>query len=137
MTIRVTTYLDENLVKKMDRYENKSKLVKEALNMYFINEDYFLSKKKEIENNIEDYKYKLDNERIKLEKIEQEIEMINKRKNIRPEGYLKSVSILRCLPDVNEEDLLFQAERLSVDAGQLKEWLWFDGFYEDIFKKSP
>ena len=133
MTIRVTTYLDEDIAKKMDRYENKSKLVKDALNMYFINKDYFLSKKKIVENTIRDYEYKLENEKFKLKLIEKEIEDIDRRKNNRPNDYQKVVYTLKALPNITDKDLEFQAEQLHVDVGQLKEWLWFDGYFKDIF----
>lgn len=46
MSNRMTVYLDDKIINQVKRYENKSKLVNEALNMYFINEDYFISKRK-------------------------------------------------------------------------------------------
>ncbi|MBE6486637.1 MAG: hypothetical protein E7Z85_07360 [Methanosphaera stadtmanae] len=79
MAERLTVYLDENITNKMKRYANKSKLVKEALNMYFINKDYFLSEKKVAENNIKEYNFKLEKEKIKLERIEKQIEEIDKK----------------------------------------------------------
>ena len=50
MSVRVTTYLDNYTEKKLDKYENKSKLMKEALNMYFFNKDYFMTQEKVVEN---------------------------------------------------------------------------------------
>ena len=135
MTIRTTVYLDENTAKKLDRYDNKSKLVKEALNMYFINGDYFISKQKVVENNIRDYEYKLDNEKYKLELIKRQIREIEKRKNNRPRDYVKSVCVLKSLSDVSEDDLKFQAEKLRVDVGEFKEWLWFDGYLDEIYNQ--
>lgn len=133
MAIRITTYLDENIVKKLDRYENKSKIVKEALNMYFVNKDYFTTKQHVVENNIQNLEFQLENERFKLELIKKQIEDIEKRKNDRPRDYIKSVYTLKCLPNLSEDDLLFQSRKLKVDVGQLKEWLWLDGYYEEIF----
>ena len=136
MTIRTTVYLDENIAKKLDKYGNKSKLVKEALNMYFINEDYFISKKRIAENNIKDYEYKLDNEKYNLKLIKKQIDEINKRKNNRPKNYIKSVYTLQRLSDVSEEDLKFQADKLHVDVGEFKEWLWFDGYLKEIYNQE-
>ena len=35
MTTRVTVYLDNDIAKKLDKFENKSRIIKEALNIYF------------------------------------------------------------------------------------------------------
>ncbi len=133
MSERVTAYLDEDIVKKLDRYENKSKLVKEALNMYFVNMEYFKSQKKIIENNIKELELRLNSENIRLELVKKHIDEIDKRRKDRPKDYIKTVSTLKCLPDVSDEDIIFQAQRLNVDAGQLKEWLWHDGYHDEIF----
>ena len=133
MKVRVTTYLDEELAKKLDKYDNKSKIVKESLNMFFINKDYFIPKQQIVENNIKNLKFQLDTEELKLKHIKNQIAEIDKRKDDRPKDYIKSVYTLKCLPDVSEDDLKFQAERLNVNIGQLKEWLWLDGHYKEIF----
>lgn len=133
LTVRVTAYLDEDIAKKLERYENKSKLVKEALNMYFINKEYFKQQQRIIENNIKEIELRLNSEKIKLELVMKQIDEIDKRRKDRPKNYINSVCTLKCLPDVSDEDISFQAERLHVDRGQLKEWLWIDGYYDEIF----
>ena len=130
----MTVYLDDKIINQVKRYENKSKLVNEALNMYFINEDYFISKKKMLENSIQDYEFKLDNKKIELNLVEKQMEFLEKRKNNRPKNYMMSVYTLKTIKDVTDDDLEFQAERLNVDVGQLKEWLWIDGHYDEIFE---
>lgn len=134
MSNRMTVYLDDKIINQVKRYENKSKLVNEALNMYFINEDYFISKKKMLENSIQDYEFKLDNKKIELNLVEKQMEFLEKRKNNRPKNYMMSVYTLKTIKDVTDDDLEFQAERLNVDVGQLKEWLWIDGHYDEIFE---
>lgn len=134
MSNRMTVYLDDKIINQVKRYENKSKLVNEALNMYFINEDYFISKKKMLENSIHDYEFKLDNKKIELNLVEKQMEFLEKRKNNRPKNYMMSVYTLKTIKDVTDDDLEFQAERLNVDVGQLKEWLWIDGHYDEIFE---
>lgn len=134
MSNRMTVYLDDKIINQVNRYENKSKLVNEALNMYFINEDYFISKKKMLENSIHDYEFKLDNKKIELNLVEKQMEFLEKRKNNRPKNYMMSVYTLKTIKDVTDDDLEFQAERLNVDVGQLKEWLWIDGHYDEIFE---
>lgn len=135
MSVRVTTYLDNDTAKKLDKYENKSKLMKEALNMYFFNKDYFMTQEKVVENNIKELEFKLENEKCRLNLIRKQMDEIDRRKSDRPKNYTKSVYTLKALPDVTQEDISFQAELLKVDAGQLKEWLWIDGYYEEIFYK--
>lgn len=134
MSNRMTVYLDDKIINQVKRYENKSKLVNEALNMYFINEDYFISKKKMLENNIQDYEFKLDNKKIELNLVEKQMKFLEKRKNNRPKNYMMSVYTLKTIKDVTDDDLEFQAKRLNVDVGQLKEWLWIDGHYDEIFE---
>lgn len=134
MSNRMTVYLDDKIINQVKRYENKSKLVNEALNMYFINEDYFISKKKMLENSIQDYEFKLDNKKIELNLVEKQMEFLEKRKNNRPKNYMMSVYTLKTIKDVTDDDLEFQAERLNIDVGQLKEWLWIDGHYDEIFE---
>lgn len=134
MSNRMTVYLDDKIINQVKRYENKSKLVNEALNMYFINEDYFISKKKMLENSIHDYEFKLDNKKIELNLVEKQMEFLEKRKNNRPKNYMMSVYTLKTIKDVTDDDLEFQAERLNIDVGQLKEWLWIDGHYDEIFE---
>ncbi len=134
MSNRMTVYLDDKIINQVKSYENKSKLVNEALNMYFINEDYFISKKKMLENSIQDYEFKLDNKKIELNLVEKQMEFLEKRKNNRPKNYMMSVYTLKTIKDVTDDDLEFQAERLNIDVGQLKEWLWIDGHYDEIFE---
>lgn len=134
MSNRMTVYLDDKIINQVKRYENKSKLVNEALNMYFINEDYFISKKKMLENSIHDYEFKLDNKKIELNLVEKQMKFLEKRKNNRPKNYMMSVYTLKTIKDVTDDDLEFQAEKLNVDVGQLKEWLWIDGHYDEIFE---
>lgn len=66
--------------------------------------------------------------------VEKQMEFLEKRKNNRPKNYMMSVYTLKTIKDVTDDDLEFQAERLNVDVGQLKEWLWIDGHYDEIFE---
>ena len=50
--------------------------------MYFINEDYFISKKKMLENSIQDYEFKLDNKKIELNLVEKQMEFLEKERII-------------------------------------------------------
>ena len=133
LNVRTTIYLDKNLAKKVEKYDNKSKLVKEALNMYFLNKDYFLSKKSIVEDDIHDLKYKLERKKKELEFIDKQLTRINKKSKERPAGYINAVNTLRCLSDVSDDDLDFQAKRLFVHPNDFKEWLCVDGYYEEIF----
>ena len=80
MTIRVTTYLDNVNARKKQKYENKSRLFKNALNMYLINKDYFLTKEKPVENHAKDYKFKLEKEKYKFDLNRNQLEKIDRRK---------------------------------------------------------
>ena len=135
MAKRITIYVDNETAHKLDEYDNKSKVIKEALNTHFLNKDYFISKKKKIERNIKEIKYQLEQENHDLQILEKQIKRIEKKEHERPKNYNKAVSTLKSLPDVNEEDLRFQAKRLNIDASKLKGWLWLDGDYEEIFRK--
>ncbi|WP_323737517.1 hypothetical protein PXD04_11415 (plasmid) [Methanosphaera sp. ISO3-F5] len=131
---RMTFYLDEKNAESLKELENKSRIVNEALRMYFLNKEVLVKKQVKIENNIRELEAQLENERAVLANVMDEIMNIENNDNIRPENYLKTVSILRTLPDVQEEDLIFQAERLNVSVIQLKRWLCMDGFMEDILE---
>lgn len=133
MTTRVTVYLDNDIAKKLDKFENKSRIIKEALNMYLFSEETFISKEKVAENEIKETEFKLKNQKYVLDLIRKQLKKIRELKDNRPDDYLKSVNILKSLPDVSNEDLKFQAELLNVDAMQLKEWLWYDVHYDEIF----
>ena len=105
------------------------------MNVYLNDQDYFINEKSLVENRIKDYEYKLDNEKSKLDSIEKEIEKINKITEKRPDGYLNAVNTLKSLPNVTDSDLAFQAEKLHVDAGALKEFIWTDGYFNEVFRK--
>ncbi|MBR0472982.1 MAG: hypothetical protein IJI98_09835 [Methanosphaera sp.] len=131
---RMTFYLDEKNAESLKELENKSRIVNEALRMYFLNKEVLVKKQVKIENNIRELEAQLENERAVLANVMDEIMNIENNDNIRPENYMKTVNILRTLPDVQEEDLIFQAERLNVSVIQLKRWLCLDGFMEDILE---
>ena len=131
---RMTFYLDEKNAESLKESENKSRIVNEALRMYFLNKEVLVKKQVKIENNIRELEAQLENERAVLANVMDEIMNIENNDNIRPENYMKTVNILRTLPDVQEEDLIFQAERLNVSVIQLKRWLCLDGFMEDILE---
>ena len=130
----MTFYLDEKNAESLKELENKSRIVNEALRMYFLNKEVLVKKQVKIENNIRELEAQLENERAVLANVMDEIMNIENNDNIRPENYMKTVNILRTLPDVQEEDLIFQAERLNVSVIQLKRWLCLDGFMEDILE---
>lgn len=136
MAKRITTYLDNYTMKNLNHYDNKSEVVKKALHMYFNDKEHYLYQKKEIENRIHDYEFKITQEKIKLDYVEREIERIDKI-NKRPELYEKAVETLIIMDDVTDYDIAFQAERLKVTVSQLKRWLYDDGYYERIFSPEP
>ena len=133
MAKRITLYFDNETAHKLDEYDNKSKLVNEALNMYFLNKKHYMNQEKKLRNNIKELKVRLDHENQELQMVEKQIKRIEKKERERPKNYNKAVSTLKCLPDANNEDLCFQAKRLNIDVAKLKGWLWLDGYYEEIF----
>lgn len=133
MRKRITFYVDNETSHKLNEYDNKSKLVNEALNMYFLNKEHYMNQEKKLRNNIKELKVRLDHENQELQMVEKQIKRIEKKERERPKNYNKAVSTLKSLPDANNEDLCFQAKRLNIDVAKLKGWLWLDGYYEEIF----
>ena len=132
MNTRTTFYLDKTLVKRLDMYENKSKIVKEALYAYLSNEKYVKSRILEVENNIADLECQLKNEKTKLELHKGQLNEIRQKKSERPVGYKDSVATLKRMQNVTEEDMIFQAKKLAVNPGMLRQWLCDDGYYDKI-----
>ncbi len=132
ITTRVTTYLDSETANKLNEYNNKSKVVKEALIMYFSNKNLLISKHEKVSQKIEQLEQKLTYEKEQLKKIEEQIHEADKKRKYRPEDYENSIKTLKSLNNVSIDDLRYQADILGVDVLKFKEWLLEDGLYDKL-----
>ncbi|MBQ6220656.1 MAG: hypothetical protein IJJ47_13070 [Methanosphaera sp.] len=132
ITTRVTTYLDSETANKLNEYNNKSKVVKEALIMYFSNKNLLISKHEKVSQKIEQLEQKLTYEKEQLKKIEKQIHEADKKRKYRPEDYENSIKTLKSLNNVSIDDLRYQADILGVDVLKFKEWLLEDGLYDKL-----
>lgn len=133
MAKKITIYVHDENSEKLKEYKNKSSIINEALNLYFSNKTYFLSKKAMIEEQRKMYLYKVKLENIKLKECEKHLKEIEEKYSRRPKEYEESVRILKITKDVTLDDVQYQAKRLGVDTTQFKTWLLNDGHYEEIF----
>lgn len=132
ITTRVTTYLDSETANKLNEYNNKSKVVKEALIMYFSNKNLLISKHEKVSQKIEQLEQKLTYEKEQLKKIEKQIHEADKKRKYRPEDYENIIKTLKSLNNVSIDDLRYQADILGVDVLKFKEWLLEDGLYDKL-----
>lgn len=133
---RLTFYTNDETLNKLNKCENRSKVITEAINTYFLNKEVYVKKEDQIEQKIKELETQIEKEKIELTRVRKKIRDIEKKNNSRPKDYMKAVGTLKILPDVRKEDIKFQAKRLNVSVKQLENWLSMDGHMEEIFKKD-
>ncbi len=131
----MTFYTDDKTLNKLNNCENRSKVITEAIKMYFLNKEVYVKKEEQILNKIKELEAQMEKEKLELTRVRKKIWNIEKN-NSRPKDYMKAVSTLKILPDVRKEDIKFQAKRLNVSVKQLENWLYEDGHMEEIFRKD-
>lgn len=136
MSKKITVYIhDENLY-KLEEYKNKSKIINLALNMLFQNRIFFESKKHQVLVNQQELEYKHKMNEILIEEYDKIIEEIEEKTKFRPERYEETVHTLRNMKDVKTYDLIYQAELLDISPEKYRGWLLDDGYYKEIFLKE-
>ena len=133
---RLTFYTNDETLKMLNDCENRSKVITEAINTYFLNKEVYVKKEEQIEQKIKELEAQMEKEKIELTRVRKKIRDIEKKDNSRPKDYMKAVGTLKILPDVRKEDIKFQAKRLNVSVKQLETWLSEDGYMEEIFSKD-
>lgn len=136
MSKKITVYIhDENLY-KLEEYKNKSKIINLALNLLFENKIFFESKKHQVLVNQQELEYKHEMNKILIEEYDKIIREIDEKTNYRPKDYEKTVKTLKNMKDVKTYDLIYQAEILGVSTEKYRGWLIDDGYYKEIFLKE-
>ena len=133
---RLTFYTNDETLKMLNDCENRSKVITEAINTYFLNKEVYVKKEEQIEQKIKELEAQMEKEKIELTRVRKKIRDIEKKDNSRPKDYMKAVGTLKILPDVRKEDIKFQDKRLNVSVKQLETWLSEDGYMEEIFSKD-
>ncbi len=133
----MTNYTEKKLIRlNEDQYqflnaqENASGLIRELIEQYRSGGNTLYKQKTKIEKELHEAKAHVVDLKLQLDAINQEIEDMETRQSLRPEGYDDSVNRLLSMAIISQDDLKYQAELLNVDVLLFKRWLFDDGFFD-------
>lgn len=133
----MTNYTEKKLIRlNEDQYqflnaqENASGLIRELIEQYRSGGNTLYKQKTKIEKELHEAKAHVVDLKLQLDAINQEIEDMETRQSLRPEGYDDSVERLLRMAIISQDDLKYQAELLNVDVLLFKRWLFDDGFFD-------
>ena len=133
----MTNYTEKKLIRlNEDQYqflnaqENASGLIRELIEQYRSGGNTLYKQKTKIEKELHEAKAHVVDLKLQLDAINQEIEDMEARQSLRPEGYDDSVERLLRMAIISQDDLKYQAELLNVDVLLFKRWLFDDGFFD-------
>lgn len=121
--------LDEELDSFLSKQENASALIRTLLEQYRSGGDTLYKQKNQLEKQLQEAKNNVIDLELQLEAIQQEIEEMETRKTLRPEGYDDCVERLLHMPIIAPEDITYQASLLNVSVELFKRWLFDDDFF--------
>lgn len=109
---------------------DKSKLIRSLLAQYRSGGDTLYKQKMNIEKRLQEAKNQVIDLELELDRVNHDIEEMETRKSLRPDGYQDCVDRLLHMPIISPEDLDYQAGLLNVDPHLFKRWLFDDGFFD-------
>lgn len=122
--------IDSDMKQYLKKQENASELIRTLLEQYRSGGDTLYKQKNAVEQQIEEAKSHVIDLSLELDRINHDIEEMETRKSMRPDGYHDCVERLLHMPLVHTDDIDYQAELLNVDVLLFKRWLFDDGFYD-------
>lgn len=122
--------LSEEQTEFLAKQENASELIRELIEQYRSGGNTLYKQKSKIEKQLHEAKAHVVDLEIQLDAVIQEIDDMETRQSLRPEGYDECVERLLHMPIVSQDDLKFQAGLLNVDVMLFKRWLFDDGFFD-------
>ena len=133
----MTIYTEQKLIKFTEEeadflkaQDNASELIRTLLEQYRSGGDTLYKQKNNIEKQLHEAKNHVIDLELELDRVQQEIEDMENRKSLRPEGYDDCVERLLNMPIISQDDLKYQAGLLNVDVLLFKRWLFDDGFFD-------
>lgn len=133
----MTIYTEQKLIKFTEEeadflktQDNASELIRTLLEQYRSGGDTLYKQKNNIEKQLHEAKNHVIDLELELDRVQQEIEDMETRKSLRPDGYDDCVERLLNMPIISQDDLKYQAGLLNVDVLLFKRWLFDDGFFD-------
>ena len=133
----MTIYTEKKLIKFtqeeadfLKTQENASELIRTLLEQYRSGGDTLYKQKINIEKQLQEAKNHVVDLELELDRIQQEIDDMETRKSLRPDGYDDCVERLLNMAIISQDDIKYQAGLLEVDVLLFKRWLFDDGFFD-------
>lgn len=133
----MTIYTEKKLIKFtqeeadfLKTQENASELIRTLLEQYRSGGDTLYKQKINVEKQLQEAKNHVVDLELELDRIQQEIEDMETRKSLRPDGYDDCVERLLNMAIIGQDDIKYQAGLLNVDVLLFKRWLFDDGFFD-------
>lgn len=114
----------------LSQQENASELIRTLLEEYRSGGNTLYKQLTHIEQQINEQKVVLVNLELKREQLRHQVEEMETKKSLRPEGYQDCVERLLNMDTVTTKDIGYQADLLGVDVLLFKRWLFDDDFFD-------
>lgn len=126
--------VDDNINTYLKTKENVSEYLRQLILKDMSEEASLLLELNKLQKEEQKLNEQLIDVQLQKQFVEKQIEEMNHRLEMRPEGYSDSVNRLLTMPIVTPKDLDYQADFLGVDGSLFRQWLFHDGIFEKLLR---